>query len=225
MTGGLELEVVEDSSQVGLIEADAIIDALIGYTYHGGLSPVTKTMIKAINASSAYTISVDTPTGLVVDTGDAPEECVEADTTVTFHKPKTGFKSKPRQIGKLIVAKVGLPTEAELFTGPGDVFLVHRKRGADSHKGMFGRLLVVGGSETYHGAPALASMGAHATGVDLVYTAVPESAADGISAISPSMIIIKLKGNRFTPKNLPQLKLYLDKIDAVAIGDTTDQGG
>ena len=218
MTGSLELKVIEDSSQVGLIEADAIVDALIGYTYHGGLSPVTKAMINAINASSAYTVSVDTPTGLVVDTGDAPEECVEADTTVTFHKPKTGFKNKPRQIGKLVVAKMGLPIEAELFTGPGDVFLVHRRRGSDSYKGMFGRLLVVGGSETYHGAPALASMGAHATGVDLVYTAVPESVAEGVSAISPSMIVIKLKGDRFTPKNLLQLKPYLDKVDAVAVG-------
>ena len=218
MTGSLEIEVVEDSSQVGAIEADAVVDALIGYTYHGGLSSVTKAMISAINASSAYTVSVDTPTGLVVDTGDAPEECVEADTTVTLHRPKTGFKDKPRQLGRLIVAKLGLPIEAELFTGPGDVFLVHRRRDADSHKGMFGRLLVVGGSETYHGAPALASMGAHATGVDLVYTAVPESAADGVSAISPSMIIIKLKGDRFTLKNLPQLKPFLDKVDAVAVG-------
>lgn len=218
MIGSLVLEVIEDSSQVGLIDADVIVDALIGYTYHGGLSPATKAMINAINASSAYTVSVDTPTGLVVDTGESPEGCVEADTTVTFHKPKIGFKNKPKQLGRLIVAKLGLPIEAELFTGPGDVFLVHRRRDADSHKGMFGRLLVVGGSETYHGAPALASMGAHATGVDLVYTAVPESAVNGVSAISPSMIIIKLKGDRLTLKNLPQLKQFLDKVDAVAIG-------
>ena len=218
MTGSMELGIVEDSSQVEPIEADAIVDALIGYTYRGGLSPVTRAMISAINASDAYTVSVDTPTGLVVDTGEAPEECVEADATVTFHKPKTGFRSKPKQLGKLIVAKLGLPAEAELFTGPGDVLLVQRRREAESHKGMFGRLLVVGGSETYHGAPALASMGAHATGVDLIYTAVPESAADGVSVISPSMIVVKMKGERLTPENIPQLRPFLDKVDAVAVG-------
>jgi len=218
MRGSLDLEIIEDSAQVKIIEADAIVDALIGYTYRGGFSPVTKAVINAINASSAYTVSVDTPTGLVVDTGEAPEECVEADVTVTFHKPKTGFKGKPKQIGKLIVAKLGLPAEAELFTGPGDVLLVHRRRDAESHKGMFGSLLIIGGSETYHGAPALTSMGAHATGVDLVYTAVPESAADGVSAISPSMIVVKLKGERLTKKNLAQLKPFLDKVDAVVIG-------
>jgi NAD(P)H-hydrate epimerase len=118
----------------------------------------------------------------------------------------------------LIVAKLGLPAEAELFTGPGDVLLVQRRREAESHKGMFGRLLVVGGSETYHGAPALASMGAHATGVDLIYTAVPESAADGVSVISPSMIVVKMKGERLTPENIPQLRPFLDKVDAVAVG-------
>jgi hydroxyethylthiazole kinase-like uncharacterized protein yjeF len=77
---------------------------------------------------------------------------------------------------------------------------------------------VVGGSETYHGAPALTSMGAHAIGMDLVYTAVPESAAEGVSVISPSMIVVKLKGERLTPKNLPQLDPFLDKVDAVALG-------
>jgi hydroxyethylthiazole kinase-like uncharacterized protein yjeF len=218
MEGSLSLQVIEDSSQVKPIEADAIVDALIGYTYRGGMSPVNAAMIRAINASRAYTVSIDTPTGLVVDSGEAPEECVEADVTVTFHKPKTGFKGKPAQLGKLIVAKIGLPPESELFTGPGDVLLVHRRRDAESHKGMFGRLLVVGGSETYHGAPALTSMGAQATGVDLVYTAVPETAAEAVAASSPSMIVVKLKGERLTTKNLDQLDPFLEKVDAVALG-------
>jgi NAD(P)H-hydrate epimerase len=217
-TGSMGFEVIEDSSQVTPIEADAIVDALIGYTYHGNLSPVNKAMIKAINASTAYTVSIDTPTGLVVDTGETPEECVEADVTVTFHKPKTGFKGKPKQLGKLVVAKLGIPAEAETFTGPGDILIVHRGRDAEGHKGMFGRLLVVGGSETYHGAPSLATMGAHATGIDLCYTAVPEPAAEGAAAISPNMIVVKLKGERLTPKNIPQLKPLLEKVDAVAIG-------
>jgi len=217
-TGSMGFEVVEDSSRVEPIEADAIVDALIGYTYHGNLSPVNKAMIKAINASTAYTVSIDTPTGLVVDTGETPEECVEADVTVTFHKPKTGFKGKPKQLGKLIVARLGIPAEAETFTGPGDVLIVHRGRDPEGHKGMFGRLLVVGGSETYHGAPSLATMGAHATGIDLCYTAVPEPAAEGTAAISPNMIVVKLKGEHLTAKNLPQLQPFLEKVDAVAIG-------
>jgi hydroxyethylthiazole kinase-like uncharacterized protein yjeF len=218
MGGSLALWTVEDSSKVKPIEADAIVDALIGYTFRGNLSPVMATIIRAINASPAYTVSVDTPTGLVVDTGEVPEECVEADTTVTFHKPKTGFKRKPRQLGRLVVAKLGIPREAELFAGPGDVFLVHRKREAESHKGMFGRLLVVGGSETYHGAPALTSMGAQATGVDLVYTAVPDTVAGAVAATSTSMIIVKLRGERLTTKNLAQIEPFLEKVDAVALG-------
>jgi NAD(P)H-hydrate epimerase len=218
MTTSLKLRVIRDSSEVVPISADVIVDALIGYTYRGILAPVTREMINAINDSDAFKVSIDVPTGLIVDTGETPEECVEADVTVTLHKPKTGFRGKPRQIGKLIVASMGIPMEAELYTGPGDVLLIHRIRKAESHKGMFGRLLVVGGNETYHGAPALTTMGALSTGIDLCYTAVPETAAEAVSVISPSMIVVKLKGERLNTMNVKQLEPFLEKIDAVAIG-------
>jgi NAD(P)H-hydrate epimerase len=61
-------------------------------------------------------------------------------------------------------------------------------------------------------------MGAQSTGVDLVYTAVPETAAEAVAASSPSMIVVKLKGERLTAKNLAQLEPFLEKVDAVALG-------
>jgi NAD(P)H-hydrate epimerase len=83
---------------------------------------------------------------------------------------------------------------------------------------MFGRLLVVGGSETYHGAPTLTTLGALATGIDLTYTAVPKPAAAPAASASPSMIVVKLKGERLTSENAASLQLFLEKVDAVAIG-------
>lgn len=218
MRSSLHVKVVGDSSEVEPLKADVVLDALIGYTYRGGLTPQVREMIRAVNASKAFKISVDLPTGMVADTGETPEEAVKADLTVTFHKPKTGFRNNPGQLGELIVAPLGLPPEAELFAGPGDVRLVHREREPNSHKGMFGRLLVVGGSETYSGAPALTAMGAYAVGLDLVYVAVPETAAAAVSGFSPSMITVKLKGKRLSPDNHTQLAQFLDKVDAVAMG-------
>jgi ADP-dependent NAD(P)H-hydrate dehydratase / NAD(P)H-hydrate epimerase len=218
LTTSLNLRIIHDSSEVVPINADAIVDALIGYTYHGILTPVTREMINAINDSDGFKVSIDVPTGMVVDTGETPEECVEANITVTLHKPKTGFRGKPRQLGKLVIASMGIPIEAELYTGPGDVLLAHQNRKPESHKGMFGRLLVVGGNETYHGAPALTTMGALSTGIDICYTAVPETAAEAVSEISPSMIVVKLKGERLNTMNLEQLKPFLEKVDAVTIG-------
>ena len=113
---------------------------------------------------------------------------------------------------------IGVPPEAELYAGPGDVFLTVKKRAPDAHKGDFGRLLVIGGSETYSGAPALTAMGAYAAGVDIVYVATPETAAPIVAGFSPSIITLKLKGSRLTSRNLDRLEEFYERVDAVAIG-------
>ena len=65
------------------------------------------------------------------------------------------------------------PSEMERFAGPGDVLLATKPRSPTAHKGDFGRLLVIGGSEVYSGAPTLVSLAALRTGVDIVYLAAP----------------------------------------------------
>ena len=65
----------------------------------------------------------------------------------------------------------------ERFAGPGDVFLATKPRSPTAHKGDFGRLLVIGGSEVYSGAPTLVSLAAMRTGVDIVYLAAPAKTA------------------------------------------------
>jgi NAD(P)H-hydrate epimerase len=77
---------------------------------------------------------------------------------------------------------------------------------------------VVGGSETYSGAPALTALAAYAAGCDLVYVAVPETVAQTVAGFSPSLITVKLNGKRFTPKNLETVKPLLDRVDAIAVG-------
>ncbi|HHL41444.1 MAG TPA: NAD(P)H-hydrate dehydratase [Candidatus Bathyarchaeota archaeon] len=145
-------------------------------------------------------------------------EAVKADLTLTFHKPKLGYKHNPKATKELIPTSIGIPPEAEYYIGPGDVWMLHQYRQPDSHKGMWGTLLMVGGSETYSGAPTLTSLAAYRMGLDLVYTAVPETAATAVASASPSMITIKLKGERLTPDNIKQLEKTLDKVSAVAIG-------
>jgi len=76
----------------------------------------------------------------------------------------------------------------------------------------------VGGSETYSGAPALTAMAAYAAGCDLVYVAVPETAAQAVAGFSPSLITVKLDGKRLTTKNVEEIKPFLDRVDAVAVG-------
>jgi NAD(P)H-hydrate epimerase len=77
---------------------------------------------------------------------------------------------------------------------------------------------VIGGSETYSGAPTLASMSAYSTGVDLVYVATPESISGIVAGFSPSLINVKLKGPRLNMKNAQNVISLFDKVNAVVIG-------
>jgi NAD(P)H-hydrate epimerase len=218
MSATVSIQKVTDTTCIPNLKADVIVDGLIGTNMRGVLRTPYLEMVQAINKTDAYKISIDVPTGMESDTGDVHGIAVKADLTVTFHKPKLGFKNASVYTGELILVPIGIPLEAELFVGPGDVWAVQRKRDSNAHKGMFGRLLIVGGSETYSGAPALTTMGAYATGIDLVYTAVPETVAQAIMSLSPSFITIKLEGEHFTEKNIEQLKHFFDIVDAVAIG-------
>jgi NAD(P)H-hydrate epimerase len=232
MTQSIKIKTIRDSSLIEPIVSDVVIDGLIGTSLRGPLRPPFLQMVQAINASDAYKVSVDIPTGMEASTGDVHGEAVKADLTLTFHKPKTGYMHNPGATKELIPTSIGIPPEAEAYVGPGDIFLTHQERSSDSHKGMSGSLLVVGGSETYSGAPALASLAAYRLGVDLVYTAVPESAAPVVASYSPSMITCKLIGERLTPESLPSIEKLLGKVSAVAIGpglgmadDTVDSVG
>ena len=68
-------------------------------------------------------------------------------------------------------------------------------RKLNSRKGDNGKVLVVGGSYMYHGAPILASLAALRTGADLVYTAVPKINAQASRALSSDLIICRIKIN------------------------------
>lgn len=207
-----------DSTLVPKLVSEIVIDALLGTGSKGTLRPPILQMVRQINAMDAFRLAVDVPTGIDADTGEVLGEAVKADLTVTFHKTKIGFEKAAKHLGKLVVKDIGLPREFERFAGPGDVALSTKPRPTESHKGDFGRLLVVGGSETYSGAPTLVTLGAMRTGVDLVYVAAPRRTAFAISSMSADLITIKLEGEHLNPENANTLEDYFKKVDAVAVG-------
>ncbi len=72
---------------------------------------------------------------------------------------KSGLRKAASFCGEINVADIGIPPEAGIFAGPGDVEAVRVRRLPEAHKGQFGRLLVIGGSETFSGAPSLVALG------------------------------------------------------------------
>jgi len=216
--GQIPLFEVTDSSSIPKLTADVIIDALLGTGTKGKIKPPLAQVIEYINSLNAFKIAVDVPTGIDSDTGEVLGTAVKADLTITFHRTKKGLKKAQNYVGELVVKDIGLPHEVEQYSGPGDVNLAIKPRSPTAHKGDSGRLLVIGGSEVYSGAPTLVSLGAMRTGVDIVYLAAPSKTAYAISSMSPDLITIKLEGNNLKPSNLETLKPYLSIVDAVAMG-------
>jgi len=87
-------------------------------------------------------------------------------------------------------------------------------RKSSSRKGDNGKVLVVGGSYMYHGAPILSSLAALKTGADLVYTCVPKINVQSTRAVSPNLIVIPLVDSKLTRgavnKLLGQIPIDLD---------------
>ncbi len=212
------LHEVYDSSLIPAIEAEVVVDALLGIGLKGAPRPPVMQLVRKINETKAFRVSVDVPTGINSDSGYVLNEAVKADLTITFHKVKPGLLKAKEYTGELVVRDIGVPSEFERFAGPGDVSLVVKSRAPGAHKGDFGRLLVIGGSEVFSGAPALVALAALRTGVDIAYVAAPHRTAYAISSMSPNLITIKLEGDHLNSRNVSVIKPYLETTTAVVMG-------
>ena len=187
---------------------DVVIDALLGVGIKGKVKEPYHSLIKKLNQSKKPVLSVDVPSGW-------PEEfSVRAKLTVTFHAQKVGMNTP--KCGKIIVANIGIPEEAEIFIGPGE-FIYYPRPEDNSHKGDNGRVLVVGGGP-FTGAPALAGMGAMFTGADLAHVAVPKPAAIPVACYSPNIIVHPLSSDVLVKEDIDKIKSLWKKCDALVIG-------
>lgn len=223
MEYSINIYFINDSSELKRYDylfnnADIIIDAIFGTGVRGKIREPYASVIRRINESKAFKVSVDVPSGLDPDTGIIHDICVKPDITITFHGIKTGLVKNKEICGKIIVANIGIPIDAELFVGPGDVRSIVSPRNPLAKKGDFGRVLVIGGSYRYSGAPVLTGLAALRTGADIVIIATPSIVANTIRAFSPNLIVYSLKGECLNTGHIDILLKFLEKIDVVAIG-------
>ncbi len=206
---------VKEIRKIPDFDADVVVDAMLGTGVRGELREPFRSAVEIINSKDCFVVAVDLPTGLDPDTGYY-NNAIKADLTVTFHKAKPGLLKARDIVGELVVKDIGIPKEFENLCGVGDVVTSYR-RNPEAHKGMHGRVLVIGGGE-YTGAPALASLAAYASGADIVTTAVPEVIRSIVASFSPNLIVRGLKGDAITLKNLNEAVELAKKHDVVVIG-------
>ena len=217
-----DVEILEVTETTGLLQsdfksADIIVDAIFGTGIKGTIREPESTAIDLINDSYAYIIAVDVPSGFSPD-GESFDRSVRADTTLTFHKMKTGLTTPDAKqyAGETKVVDIGVCEDAEKYVGIGNLQNLTR-RSTESHKGHSGRVLVIGGG-AYSGAPALAALAALRTGADIVTLAVPKSVADIVASFSPNLIVRTLSSDVLCPEDVPQVLDLIESHDVVVIG-------
>ena len=163
-----------------LKSAGVIVDAMVGLGFSSELRGRAAEACKLINESGTPVVAADIPSGVDADTGQVPGEAVKCMRTVTFSLAKPGHFAEPgcMYTGELEIADIGIPAEITENCGCGvfavteaDVRLPRRER--ISHKGDYGRLLIVAGSTGYTGAPSLCAKAAVRGGAGLVFIGVP----------------------------------------------------
>ncbi len=121
--------------------AEAVVDAILGTGAKGGLAGVYKTAVELANSSKAFKLAVDIPTGIDPDTG-AGDIYFQADLTVALHALKPAHL---KISGETVVEKIGIPEEAGIIAGAGQLRLLIRKTGVE--KLSTGRLAYIFGEK------------------------------------------------------------------------------
>lgn len=173
--------------KLAMVYTDLIVDAIYGTGFQGEVPAHIGNVIEIVNSSGKPVVAVDIPSGLEANTGHVHGPCIKATVTVTFAYAKIGLliHHGPKLAGKLTLADISIPPDLIEAQGikrflitPEIVRRIMPTRDADGHKGIYGRVLVVGGSEGLSGAVAMTSMAALKAGAGLVTLAVPASLHD-----------------------------------------------
>ncbi len=178
--GGLLLPLTEEEeARLNLSTADCIVDAIFGTGLRGEIPENLRRLAKAVKAAaSVQKIAVDVPLGVNAEDGSVTEDAIYVGATVELSFIKVGILSYPARsfVGDIILDDLSLPTEEieEAFSFPNrlieknwvDKNLPAREN--NSHKGTFGNLMMITGSETYRGAAALSLESALRGGVGLL---------------------------------------------------------
>ena len=175
-----------------------IVDAIFGTGLKAGLAGMLETVIADVNASGIPIVAIDLPSGMSADTPHLIGDCIDASMTVTLAAPKLPLVLPPAEAhaGDVVIADIGIPSEVieqlegrtiELLTRE-DVRSLLEPRAADSHKGEFGRVLVVAGSRGKTGAAHLAGMAALRAGAGLVSVATPASCLPIVASLSAELM-------------------------------------
>ena len=220
-------------SEIG--DCTLIVDAIFGTGLNAPLAGLMETVVADVNGAGIPVVAIDLPSGLSADTHEPIGDSIEAGMTVTLGAPKISLVLPPAEIraGDIVIADIGIPLGIiDALDGP-QVHLLTRgamrelvgPRMPDSHKGDYGRVLIVAGSRGKTGAAHLSAIGALRSGAGLVTIATPACCQPIVAAMAPEYMTEAIDEG---PDGLDAAAV--DRVlefarDVIAVGPGLGQGG
>lgn len=218
------------------LEADLILDAIVGTGFKPPLKGLALRAVDAINEAAGTVVAVDLPSGVDADSTKPLQEnrdvVARADGIVTFIAPKPAHVFGDLTSGPIAVSEIGVePARLENSTGlqvatGQEVEITFPKRRKTAHKGDFGHVLVIAGSAGKAGAAALAGMAALRTGAGLVTVACPRSVQATVAGFAPEMMtegLAETEDGTIALTAASKVQALLHGKDAIVLGPGVSQ--
>lgn len=179
---------------------DFVVDAIFGVGLNRPLIDWVANLVKHINASGAFVLAVDMPSGLMADAPvEDKETIIKANYTITFQSPKMAFYMPDTAafVGDLQIVDIALdreylnsaPASANLIAKP-EAKALYKPRERFTHKGTYGHALIIGGSYGKIGSVCLTATAALRAGAGLVTIYAPKCGYDILQTSLPEAMVI-----------------------------------
>ncbi|MCL2018990.1 MAG: NAD(P)H-hydrate dehydratase [Oscillospiraceae bacterium] len=189
----------EDTVKKALTNCDVIIDCVFGTGFSGELEPKLAELFRFIDTNfEGLKISVDVPSGINATTGEQAQRAFRPDVTFMLGAAKKGLLSHPTFdfCGDLVLLDIGIPddcyNEYEAVFIDKSVIKHIPARKKSSHKGDYGKLLNIAGSEQFIGAALLSTKAALKCGAGLVTLASVREVCRSVAPAVPEASYLPL---------------------------------
>lgn len=205
-----------------------VVDGLLGTGAHGsprGMIADARAAAARMRARGAIVVSLDILTGVDATTGEAVDDALAADLTITFGTLKRGHTTARHASGTVVVVDIGLgrhvdlEDDAPMLVDERWAALALPDIAANAHKGTRKKVAIVGGSRGMAGAAILAAEGALRSGVGMVKLIVAEESLVSIQEREPYALAATWPTDDETVQHT-----LSDWADAVIIGPGLGRG-
>jgi NAD(P)H-hydrate epimerase len=217
--------------QLMINEHDVVVDAIFGTGLTRDVTGIYRLAIECINQLRATIIAVDISSGIHGKTGQVMGIAIRASQTVVLHCPKAGNLLYPGRdyAGEITVCDISIPAKAHDWVSQGKTTFFYpscyqkimKQRQPDGHKGTFGKVVVIAGSQGMTGAACLTSMSALKSGAGVVKLAVPATVQSLVATKMTEVMTVALpatQNGQLDTMDEATITSLIASVDVLAIG-------